>query len=298
MFVLGEIYRRRDLHEMFGGQQQCRISTPSRQDFIMLFTGESGKEYANQDGWCKEGCYLYTGEGQRGDMLFERGNLAILEHASNGKDIHLFEKTGKGRVRYVGEMVCTGFRELQGLDTDGNDRRVIVFELTPIAAFDKIVGSGDEDARMWQEPLNTLRELAITSYISQRSPSERRALARYRSEVLRVYVLRRAHGVCEACGRDSPFRTDSGRPYLELHHVRRLSNGGPDHPQWVIGLCPTCHRQAHHSMDKAEFNQRLERIVNNRERRVGKEQRTGRERRAGTERRTGTERRSGRERRR
>ena len=261
MFVPGGIYRRRDLHGLFGGQRQGGISTPSAQNFIMLFAGEQAEHYGYQHGWSKEGVYLYAGVGQRGDMSFERGNAAILEHAINGKALHLFENDSKGYVRYVGEMVCAGFREIRGPDLDGNDRRVIIFELTFGDVLDGAIEPGDEYEQLWREPLNKLRRRATASYTSKKSPSERRALALSRSKAIGVYVLRRAKGVCEACGKKSPFTTSSGRPYLEPHHIRRSRDGGPDDPRWVIGLCPNCHRRAHDSEDKAEFNQRLERIV-------------------------------------
>lgn len=51
--------------------------------------------------------------------------------------------------------------------------------------------------------------------------------------------------------------TSSGRPYLEPHHIRRISDGGPDHPEWVAGVCPNCHGRAHYSADKVEFNAEL-----------------------------------------
>jgi hypothetical protein len=38
-------------------------------------------------------------------------------------------------------------------------------------------------------------------------------------------------------------------PNLEPHHIRRLADGGPDHPRWVAALCPTCHRRVHHGVD-------------------------------------------------
>jgi HNH endonuclease len=37
--------------------------------------------------------------------------------------------------------------------------------------------------------------------------------------------------------------------YLEPHHLRRVSNGGPDHPAHVISLCPNCHRRVHAGAD-------------------------------------------------
>jgi 5-methylcytosine-specific restriction protein A len=272
MFVPGGIYRRHELHERFGGQRQSGISTPSGQHFIMLFAAARRDDHGYQNGWSKDGVYLYTGVGLRGDMSFERGNAAILEHATNGEALHLFENDSKGHVRYVGEMICTGFRETRGLDVHSNDRRVIIFELTAAHILESAGEPDDEYEQLWREPLNEVRRQATVSYLSKRSPSARRALAQTRSKAIRVYVLRRANGRCEACGEKSTFTTSSGRPYLEPHHIRRCHDGGPDDPRWVIGLCPNCHRRAHDSEDKAEFNQSLERIVEGIEKRRVKSQ--------------------------
>jgi len=52
-----------------------------------------------------------------------------------------------------------------------------------------------------------------------------------------------------------------GRPYLEVYHIRRLSDDGPDDPRWVAGLCPNCHRRAHYGADGATFNTALSEVV-------------------------------------
>ncbi|WP_370587835.1 HNH endonuclease [Psychrobacter sp. JCM 18901] len=67
---------------------------------------------------------------------------------------------------------------------------------------------------------------------------------------------RRANGICEGCNEIAPFKTKSG-PYLEVHHLTRLADGGADLPQNVIALCPTCHRRAHYSLNYLEFNSQL-----------------------------------------
>jgi 5-methylcytosine-specific restriction protein A len=36
-----------------------------------------------------------------------------------------------------------------------------------------------------------------------------------------------------------------GSLYHELHRIKRLSDGGPDHPTLLIALCPTCHPGVH-----------------------------------------------------
>lgn len=81
------------------------------------------------------------------------------------------------------------------------------------------------------------------------------------TERSRPRLLRRANGCCEGCSASAPFATPQGRPYLEPHHIRRLSDAGPDHPDFVIALCPNCHRRVHHGADGAEFNTELERTL-------------------------------------
>lgn len=133
MFVPGTLYRRRDLHDRYGGQQQGGISTPANHPFIMLFTTDRGQDYGYRDGWNEEGVYIYTGEGQHGDMSLVRGNAAILHHADNGKDLHLFEydNARSGYVRYIGPMKCTGYQQHTGVDAAGKARKLISFKLIP-----------------------------------------------------------------------------------------------------------------------------------------------------------------------
>jgi hypothetical protein len=76
MCELGQSYKRTDLHKQYGGQRQGGISTPRRWPFLFLFTGKSGSHFGYEDNW-HDGLFLYTGEGQSGDMQFRAGNKAI-----------------------------------------------------------------------------------------------------------------------------------------------------------------------------------------------------------------------------
>jgi hypothetical protein len=61
-----------------------------------------------------------------------------------------------------------------------------------------------------------------------------------------IEVLRRANGICEDCGKSAPFRRrQNGLPYLEVHHRKRLADGGEDSVENALGVCPNCHRRAH-----------------------------------------------------
>ncbi len=154
VFEVGKIYNRRsDIHEPYGGQQQGRISTPRGWPFIFLFTGESGEQYGYRDGWDENGVFLYTGEGQVGDMKFLRGNRAVRDHAEEGRDLHLFENLGKERgYRYVGRFACSTWEFRKGVDINGDERRVIVFHLIQPKDADELTKSAVPTSR--SVPLN------------------------------------------------------------------------------------------------------------------------------------------------
>lgn len=60
-----------------------------------------------------------------------------------------------------------------------------------------------------------------------------------------AWVLAEAAGVCENCGNPAPFKRPNGEPFLEVHHVRPLGEGGPDTTENATACCPNCHRRLH-----------------------------------------------------
>ena len=134
-FEIGALYSRRDqIHGPLGGQRQGGISTPATSPFVILFTGEAGKQHGYHDFWDDSGILHYYGEGQRGDMKFSGGNLAIREHLNNGKRLLLFQMMGHGRpCRFLGEFQFLHAYEKSGIpDTSGELRKALVFMLQPI----------------------------------------------------------------------------------------------------------------------------------------------------------------------
>jgi len=60
-------------------------------------------------------------------------------------------------------------------------------------------------------------------------------------------VLLRTNGFCQKCGKEAPFKRASDEtPYLEVHHIKRLADGGEDTVENAIAVCPNCHRQLHY----------------------------------------------------
>lgn len=72
-----------------------------------------------------------------------------------------------------------------------------------------------------------------------------------------AWILAQADGVCEFCGNPAPFCDLHGFPYLEVHHVQPLAEGGPDTVDNAVALCPTCHRAAHHASDLRDRRNQL-----------------------------------------
>jgi hypothetical protein len=69
-----------------------------------------------------------------------------------------------------------------------------------------------------------------------------------RNPYVAAEVLHRAAGICEGCKRPAPFkRASDGTPYLEVHHIKRLADGGEDTVENAIAVCPNCHRFAHYA---------------------------------------------------
>jgi 5-methylcytosine-specific restriction protein A len=214
----------------------------------------------NDDEQLEDGTILYFGEGQEGDMTFDHGNLAVRDHAENGKDLFLFRKVRQGYVRFVGQFVCGGYEIRPDVrDRNGNPRNAIVFQLIPhdqLAAVES--GGGDTSAgELDSHDLSELRRAALEGAAQGASRADARATVWRRSNAVRRYVLVRADGRCEGCGIAAPFVRVDGSPYLEPHHTRRLTDSGPDHPAHVIALCPTCHSRVHYGIEGRSYNKAL-----------------------------------------
>lgn len=258
--IPGQVIARREIHAQIGGQQRGGISTPATQPVVLLFSGEQGAQYGYYDGFQPGGEYWYTGEGQVGNMTLTRGNSAIQRHRAEGKGLLLFEYVRKGVVQFVGAAEYLNHHPAVAPDRNGNARDVLVFELDVEASRKGIPNVQPETP----EPVPpTLRRRSLESLRKEAyNHAPRNGLAtlsgsrisHYRSGLIKAYVLKRADGTCEGCGNPAPFSTSKGMPYLEPHHLTRRADGGPDHPRWVVALCPNCHARVHRGSDGCSYN--------------------------------------------
>ena len=254
-FEIGRTYNRRaDIHTRFGGQQQGGIITPAEHPVVIIITGEAGLEHGYADRYRSDGVFEYFGEGQLGDMRLRAGNRAIADHSAQGKSLLLFRKTSEG-LRFEGEMVCDDYHHEQAPDRSGVERKAIVFELRALEAVVEKVANEHFPSG---SSLGELRTLAMAAGAERSRVTSRHERTAYqRSRDIRNYVLARARGNCEGCKEQAPFLRPDGTPYLEPHHLRRISDGGPDHPAHVIALCPNCHRRVHAGADGGAYNSSL-----------------------------------------
>jgi hypothetical protein len=129
----GHKMTRKRLHERFGGRAQGGIGVSARTPNVLIFTDPvAGEQHGYYDGWQSDGCFHYTGEGQRGDQRMISGNRSILDHQRQGRALRLFDGA-RGTVEYVGRFVLDVEHPWYETDAPQNGspdlRKVIVFRL-------------------------------------------------------------------------------------------------------------------------------------------------------------------------
>ncbi|QKS96572.1 HNH endonuclease [Vibrio alginolyticus] len=69
-------------------------------------------------------------------------------------------------------------------------------------------------------------------------------------------VLKEADGKCELCDSKS-FATPTRSAFLEVHHLKYLSESGSDQLSNVVAVCPTCHKELHFGIRAEELKTKL-----------------------------------------
>ncbi|MFC2083665.1 HNH endonuclease [Bacteroidota bacterium] len=270
MFVTGEIYnRRRDIHKLYKGQEQGGISTPANFPLMFIFTSDTGEEYGYKDEFRPDGTFWYTGEGQAGNMEMTRGNLAIKNHQQNGKAIHLFEYVRQGVVRYVGEAIYLDHHVETRPDVNNEKREAIIFELDIIASTTSkeitsplLDNTNRREMNFRTKSLDELRKIAESKPSRNSSQKDRKIIIYQRSAAVKFYALKRANGICECCSQPAPFYSKDNIPFLEVHHIRRRADNGPDEPRGVAAICPNCHKEVHYGKEGEDLNKKVDEYIN------------------------------------
>jgi 5-methylcytosine-specific restriction enzyme A len=249
------VYRRADLHARFGGSRYCGIVRLKLEPVLLLFHTEEPGQQFYRDGFAQDGLYWYSGEGAVGDMTWTAGNRAVRDHVNLGLDLFFFERAQRkdGLWRFAHIFHYVDHKREGRIDKTGNSRSAIIFGLLAMAS------GCPTTAERIDDNLQKLRVSAMTDATESGSAGVRTAIRNVyiRSEAVRRYVLGRAAGSCEACGAGAPFKTLEGMPFLEVHHIDRLADDGPDRIDRVAAICPNCHRRCHYGSDQQHYNSEL-----------------------------------------
>ena len=131
----GASIQRAAMQREFGGSPQGGIGPSRRSPNVFIFSDPAaGEQHGYYDGWQADGCFHYTGEGQRGDQMMKVGNAAILNHRADGRALRVFEGA-RGTVTYLDEFEVDDVEPFYRADAHETDegplREVIVFRLRP-----------------------------------------------------------------------------------------------------------------------------------------------------------------------
>lgn len=221
--------------------------------------GKHGKNAGYGDERNEDGTWNYVGQGSEGDQdIKSYANKLII---SKNKNILLFttreltskevRKLGSRHKKYkfegVFDVLSWSYYKQVGGARNGD--RLIVFKL--IAAENIFNGISTEEDNVDELKQNDLGKLYLQIKNDNKIEGKGITLLEYRlrSKRVKVYALVRADGYCELCEKEAPFRTKQDLPYLEVHHILKLADDGPDEPENVAALCPNCHRKVHFGKD-------------------------------------------------
>jgi len=247
---VGYNYSNDNLCDMFLCSPQGGMRRSQKTNTLVLVANHVKSIF--DDRWDGNTMY-YTGMGLKGQQSLDfMQNKTLSQSNDNGVSVHFFEVFTEKVYTYQGlvELSDKPFQELQD-DEDGNSRNVWVFPLkrkdgsTPVVP--KIEIDKTLERKIRKASTLSLEELKKRAGRSPIKPGSRvTTTTTYQRDPNVVnYTLKRADGICELCDQPAPFTKKNGDPYLEVHHVKQLADGGEDTINNAVALCPNCHRKMH-----------------------------------------------------
>jgi len=252
-FIIGERYSSWDI-AIFAKMYNCQsgiylIGKKSPYKAIFIKATLNGGKYSNE--WIiPNDEFKYYMHSRKDKFSIEyKVNQAIID--SKGIPIYLFIKNNKKEAAYT----LSGIFSYLEYKCEPDDSKW--FRLKKDDSFNNSVIS--ENA--YNEELS--KKISAASRRSKEEREENLKNSSKKPEMIQVMtnaykrnpdviisVLERANGVCEACHKPAPFnRLSNGTPYLEVHHIILLSQGGDDTVDNAKGICPNCHRKVHFGVE-------------------------------------------------
>lgn len=216
-FIPGQIIKRSEIHDRYGGSRQSGISPSANFPYIFIFSGHQGKQHGYQDAWDNDKVYSYTGEGQSGDMRYIKGNLALRDHVKNGKRVFHLEYVSSGMVKFISEMVVFDSDYFEIFDSKKQLRQGIRF------FFHKVGVSIPKTYDLFSQPPRAAEN--ILNYAMPNS-TERSGLvtSRVGQGAYRKRIIHRWEYKCAVTGYDKPEILIASHivPWKESTDIERL----------------------------------------------------------------------------
>jgi 5-methylcytosine-specific restriction protein A len=283
MFVINQEYDRIELLLFVGSRQrQSGIIYGNKEPGCIIIT--SGGKHGDRSGYSDikndDGSWSYIGQGGRGDqnpnkipnrfltnaertvLLFSTREPTAGEARTRGNRRKLYKFEGLFEVGSVNIITATGGKR--------NGDKLVQYNLIPA---ENIFNMESELPLLLlaKEDLS-LRDFRDKIKQQNKKPPQGNKISievyRARSRDVKLYALRRAAGTCEHCNKQAPFISSSNEPFLEVHHIFRLADDGPDEPENVAALCPNCHKEAHYGGNIENLKQVLAKKIINKEKKI------------------------------
>ncbi|MCH4164115.1 MAG: HNH endonuclease [Lentilactobacillus diolivorans] len=253
---VGKTITNDQLAGIFNVSTQGGMRPSKKNKCLVLISKEADNFYP--DRWEGDTLY-YTGMGQKGDQDVNfRANRTLNESNNNGITVYLFVYMGVNQYIFYGQVKLIQKPYMQtNVSDSGEKRQVVIFPIRPIKHLDKVHIANKEvlhQSEIKQE--QAVKKMPIKKLIESVKTHEQGKTAKTSCrEVTTTMYVRNANnrhlalyfskGVCQLCGEPAPFKDKTGQPYLEVHHIDWLSQGGKDVIENEIAICPNCHRKMH-----------------------------------------------------
>lgn len=271
-FKVNQEYDRTELLDFVGSKQgQSGIIYGPKEPSCVIVTsgGRHGKNAGYTDRKNLDDTWNYIGQGSKGDQNPYSAANSLL--SSMKRNVLLFTtrepsareraQQGNGNKRYKFEGIFDVL-SWSMVDVKEGERvgdKLIDFHLIPT---NNVFNDFEVEVIEHSTQPNLLED--ILAKIKRAAPKDKEEIKKYttqeyhrRSKLIRDYALIRANGICELCNNKAPFSTLKGFPFLEVHHILKLADDGPDEPANVAALCPNCHRESHFGANKDLLKARL-----------------------------------------
>ena len=157
----------------------------------------------------------------------------------------------------LGRSYLPGFKPLQNVGQK-NIQKIEQFineienrQFSPVAAFESSV------IELLTKNENIIKPVGIRNPTHQTTQ-----VSIFNRDVnVKAWILKNSHGICEVCKKNAPFQSFDGLPFLEVHHVKRLADGGTDTITNAVAICPNCHREIHYGENRDSLIDKIYKTV-------------------------------------